>query len=160
MKTAEKTKLPPAIISSLYKNVLISSKAIAVEDVSVDKIPFQTKRLVALIHSNAATLPENEINFFANIMNACKLKKEEYMALPFQDTDQEHYLNIKAKYESPLVLLFALPPASIELPIHFPVFQPQSFQGTQYLAAPSLREIENDKTLKMQLWQCLKQIFP
>ena len=160
MKTAEITKLPPAILSSLYRNVLIASETKAMEVDASDNVPLQSKRLVALIDSKHVMLPEKELAFLANIMSACKLKKEEYMALAVQASSQEHYLNIKAKYESPLVLLFGLAPASIELPIHFPVFQPQSFQGTQYLAAPGLGEIENDKTLKMQLWQCLKQIFP
>ena len=160
MKTAEKTKLPPAILSSLYRNVLIACQAKVKEEVAAEQVPLQSKRLVALIDSKHEMLPEKELAFLANIMNACKLKKEEYTAMPIQDAEQEHYLNIKAKFESPLVLLFGLAPASIELPIHFPVFQLQSFQGTQYLAAPSLGEIENDKTLKMQLWQCLKQIFP
>jgi hypothetical protein len=160
MKTAEKTKLPPVIISSLYRNVLISSQVNAMENLSPEKVPLQSKRLVAMVYSKHPVLPENELNFLGNIMNACKIRKEEYAALPLQDSSHENYLNIKATYESPLVLLFGLAPASIELPIHFPFFQPQSFQGTQYLAAPSLGEIENDKTLKMQLWQCLKQIFP
>jgi DNA polymerase III psi subunit len=160
MKTAEKTKLPPALLSSLYRNVLIASQAIVGEDVSAEKVSLPSKRLVALVASKQDILPEKELVFLANIMNACKLKNEEYAALPVQESDPKHYLNIKAKYDSPLLLLFGLAPASIELPIHFPAFQPQSFQGIQYLAAPRLDEIENDKALKLQLWQCLKQILP
>jgi TrmH family RNA methyltransferase len=44
--------------------------------------------------------------------------------------------------------------------IHFPVFQIQQYQQAQYLHAPSLTDLENDKQLKIQLWQKLKQLFP
>jgi hypothetical protein len=40
-----------------------------------------------------------------------------------------------------------------------PSFQIQSYQNQQYLWAPSLEELENDKAQKITLWNSLQKIF-
>jgi len=64
------------------------------------------------------------------------------------------------KHQPQKIILFGVDPVVMGLPIHFPVFQIQSYQQVQYLHAPSLSELETDKQLKIQLWQKLKQLFP
>ena len=160
METTEKTKLPTAILSALYKNVLISQQVEKEVALDTREIPIQSKKLVALVRSAQENIPATELLFLANVMNACKLNKDEYAAIAAQEDTTTNYLDIQAKFESPVVILFGLPPTAVALPIHFPLFQLQAFQGCKYLSAPQLSAIENDKSLKLQLWQCLKQLFP
>jgi hypothetical protein len=56
-------------------------------------------------------------------------------------------------------LLFDTSPAAISLPMSFPYYQLQSFAGSTFLYAPSLKELENDRVEKSKLWVCLKRLF-
>ncbi len=57
------------------------------------------------------------------------------------------------------MILFGVPPLSIDLPINFPPFQLQAFNKRTYLYSPALAELEQDKALKGKLWGCLKTLF-
>jgi hypothetical protein len=48
---------------------------------------------------------------------------------------------------------------TIDLPFNFPKFQLQQFDQAVYLSAPSLKEIQKEKALKTELWNCLKNLF-
>lgn len=153
------TTLPPSVIAALYRNVLIDPDEPAVATEIKEEPPLAAIRLLSVVLAKDPALPAEQLQFLSNIMNACKLPPGEYQILPVQEHEALSYLNIKARFEVPIVLLFGITPSALELPIHFPHFQVQSFQGTQYLAIPPLEAIETDKSLKMQLWQCLKPLF-
>lgn len=160
MENSEKTILPYPIIAGLYKNVLLSGQQrLRNEQPATTHVPELAKTLV-LVKSNEPEIPKSQMNFLASIMSACKLNQDEYKALSEKNMGPPDYLSLKAKFEAPIILLFGIEPSGIKLPIHFPMFQIQSFQGCQYLWAPALDSIEQDKTLKMQLWQSLKKMFP
>lgn len=159
METKASTTLPPSVIAALYRNVLIAPNEPAVTLDNKEEPPLSATKLLSVVLTKDPVLSAERLQFLSSIMNACKLMAGEYQVLPVQDHDTTSYLNLKARFEAPIVLLFGITPAALELPIHFPHFQLQSFQGTQYLAIPPLEAIEMDKSLKMQLWQCLKPLF-
>lgn len=159
MENSEKTILPYPIIAGLYKNVLLSGEKQLVKALPETTHVPELAKTLAIIKTGSAEIPAAQMNFLASIMTACKLSQEEYKAIPERHTHPLDYLSLKAKYEAPIILLFGIEPAGIQLPIHFPMFQVQSFQGCQYLWAPGLESIEQDKSLKMQLWQSLKKMF-
>jgi hypothetical protein len=93
-------------------------------------------------------------------MKACKLEKANYTIIANRQDELPDYKATFSQFKQRQLILFGIAPAAIGLPINFPHFQVQSFQEVRYLAAPTLDTIEADKALKMQLWQCLKQLFP
>jgi hypothetical protein len=160
MGQTEKTILPFSVIAGLYKNVLVSSEQEIDNTATPSTSLMQEKKIPVLVRSHESVIPPQQKNFLASIMTACKLQENEYITIAVDGKESVDYLTLKARYEARFVLLFGIEPSSIQLPIQFPYFQIQSFQGCQYLCAPSLELIEQDKSLKVQLWQCLKKIFP
>jgi hypothetical protein len=93
-------------------------------------------------------------------MKACKLEQAHYTIIANRQDELPDYKATFSQFKQKQLILFGIAPAAIGLPINFPHFQVQSFQEVRYLAAPTLDTIEADKALKMELWQCLKQLFP
>jgi hypothetical protein len=69
------------------------------------------------------------------------------------------YKTLVSKYSPNKIILFGLGPSDIELPMNFPPFQIQAFENKKYLCAPTLEEIEENKSTKLTLWQGLQKLF-
>ena len=150
--------LPPSLIASLYENVLIDEAVAVVEQVA--KEATSTKKIVIIAEAKTNVLPPNQQLFLEAILKACKINIADVAVLTDKDPLTADHKEINAHYGAENIILFGRSPSSIALPVYFPPFQVQSFQETNYLHAPSLEAIEADKTLKVQLWQSLKQLFP
>jgi len=114
--------------------------------------------LVVVENRNLPFLPEDELAFLSSILAACKLSLADIGVVNRAGTDPDHIttlINDSAKS----VLLFGIEPLSIGLPIDFPQFQLQKFNGRTYIHAPALAALESDKELKKQLWNSLKTLF-
>jgi hypothetical protein len=68
-----------------------------------------------------------------------------------------HFLIDQLK--SKKIILFDVEAQTIDLPFNFPNFQLQQFDQVVYLSVPSLKEIQKEKPLKTELWNCLKNLF-
>lgn len=150
--------LPPQVIAALYENVLIDEadghgKA-PVQD-SIEK-----KKALFIAESENTSLPDNKKLFLDAIIKACKLNPSEVEVITDKNAIASDYKKISEQFSPESVILFGPSPSAISLPVFFPPFQVHLFQETKYLHAPALETIENDKSLKLQLWQCLKQLFP
>ena len=165
MDQQETIKLPIALLSDLFSNCLVDLKnhdtlsklqgtapAETLAGVPVDTI------VVSL--AEGKELPSQQLDFLNNIMKACRLEQSDYAIIANSQNGSPDYNAIYSQFKQKQLILFGIDPAAIGLPINFPHFQVQSFQQVRYLAAPRLDTIETDKALKMQLWQCLKQLFP
>lgn len=153
MDQVEKVKIPASLLSALYKDVLI--------DASMPSSSEGKKAMRAVIvamHSNEKI--EKEANeLLSGILTACKLDNSNAAVL-YTDKESETDLQfIKTHYTTSIVILFGIAPAAFGLPINFPPFQIQQVDNIQFVASPALEEMISDKSLKMQLWNCLKQIF-
>jgi len=165
MDQQEKIKLPVDVLSDLFRNCLVDLKhqettsnlTAALPSEELEGIPVDT---VVVSQAEGNTLPSQQLEFLNNIMKACKLKQTDYAILTNRQNESPDYKAIFSQFKQKQLILFGIDPAAIGLPINFPHFQVQSFQQVGYLAAPKLDTIEADKALKMQLWQCLKQLFP
>jgi hypothetical protein len=154
-------QLHAGLLAALYPDVLIETPAAAAFTPPATHLGGNKKNIVIVVASELKVFPvEGELAFLTNILAACKLsladvavlhRKEGAAALTYADLSRE--------FSSRVVLLFAVSPAEIDLPFHFPPFQVQEFDGCTYLAAPSLKEIEGQKAVKQKLWACLKTIF-
>ena len=165
MDQQETIQLPIAVLSDLYRNCLVDLKN--PEKASNKPEPATTENLatspvdtVVFSQAEGKELPSQQLDFLNNIMKACKLERQDYAIITNKQADFSDYQSTYSRYKQKQLILFGIDPAAIGLPINFPHFQVQSFQQVRYLAAPKLETIEVDKALKMQLWQCLKQLYP
>jgi hypothetical protein len=157
-----KIQLTNQLLTSLYSNVLIES-AVASPVPPCQPAKYLGKNAgnitILVNHATVPFLPDDELNFLTNILSACKLGLADVAIVnihPLQENEVEQAIQ---PLEPRHVLLFGIPPLSIGLPINFPQFQLQGFNKRTYLYGPDLQELAQDKTLKMQLWNCLKNLF-
>jgi hypothetical protein len=165
--------LPPSSIAALYRNTLVSISDL---DLSEEKktgglkehIPYRymgenRKRISLLVNlPGPEILAGNHLQFLTRILEACKLKIDDVAILnhahqPVSNTSLKKQLNPES------VVMFGITPPSIELPLNFPVFKLHGYDSVNYLAVPSIDQLnqnnEEGKLLKSKLWVCLRQLF-
>ena len=111
---------------------------------------------------NTPFLPDNQLAFLTKILEACRVTLAD-VAIVNNATAPISIAELKQWLEPKIILLFGLEPSAIRLPINFPAFRPQDYDGCIYLSAPGLVQLvpntEESKLLKSKLWVCLKTIF-
>lgn len=157
-------QLPASLITDLYKNVLIDSGdlppvAKKTETSSQWKFLGENKKnlLIVVNYPDAVHIPDKQLQFLTNLLTAIKLNLADVAI--FNIHGQQNAGEALAYFKSKTVFLFGVEPIAFGLPVNFPHFQVQPFNGVTYLFSPALYEIEDDKLLKSKLWVCLKKIF-
>jgi hypothetical protein len=172
------TPLPSAVLSSLYPDCLVrlqekvpadhpqTLKTKTVETnpasppASIGMMGENRKGIIiAVDYPDAATIRENELAFLLNILNACRLGLRDVLIVNLHGVPMTDRQQIHRKYPAEILIMFGLTPADLSLPVRFPEYQRQSFDGVQYLAAHPLERLEQDPQGKKQLWACLKALF-
>lgn len=152
--------LTPQLLADLYSNVLIQSNTSVVPVKAPVKFlgKNEKKILVVVNKSEAAYLPEEELNFFTNVLTACKLALNDVAIVNWYNcsADGEELLH---QLKSNHIILIDVTPESFGLPVNFPLYQVQSVNGKTFVHTPSLSEIEKDKEQKKLLWSALIRLF-
>lgn len=115
--------------------------------------------IIAVDYPDAATIRENDLTFLLNILNACQLGLRDVVILNLHGLPDGAKQQLQKNYPASVFLMFGLTAADLSLPVRFPDYQRQHFDGIQYLSAPPLGRLEQDPQGKKQLWACLKAIF-
>jgi DNA polymerase III psi subunit len=115
--------------------------------------------IIGVDYADAATIRENELTFLLNILNACKLGLRDVVILNLHGLPASSKQQICKMYQASVFLMFGLSAADLSLPVRFPDYQRQTFDGIQYLSAPPLSALEHDPLAKKQLWASLKAMF-
>jgi hypothetical protein len=115
--------------------------------------------IIAVDYTDAATIRENDLTFLLNILNACKLGLRDVVIINLHGLPTEARQCIHKTFPATVFLMFGVNAADLSLPVRFPEYQRQAFDGIQYLSAPHLASLEQDAQSKKQLWACLKAIF-
>ena len=168
--------LPAIAIADLYKSVLIASndapvierETVSTEILSTEKSSKQSinflgsnkKQIVIIVnYKDDLYIPDDSLAFLTSILTACKLNLADIALVNFKTAGIISYKDFFKAIPATSVLLFNVTPDIISVPMNFPFFQVQHFDGINYLSSPSLDEIEKDKLLKGNLWTSLKKIF-
>jgi hypothetical protein len=163
-----KIKLPAIVASGLYKNSLVTmpdtyeSKEPSINH-SYTFLGKNKKNIVLVATSNEDVfVSESHLAFIAKLLGACKINLED-TAIINNATSKIISSELKKQLKPKILLLFGIEPTTIKLPIHFPMFKLQEFDGCTYLYAPSLKELDQETNegtlLKSKLWVCLKNLF-
>jgi hypothetical protein len=153
-------QIKSSLLADLYKNSLVQTSATAVpENMQLKYLGNNRKNVIVLVsHASVPFLPDEELNFLTNVLAACKLSVADIGIINVHGMEQTN-LQVVIDDEAKMVLLFGVEPLGIGLPINFPAFQLQGFNGRTYLQAPALSLIADDKALKTRLWNSLKALF-
>jgi hypothetical protein len=115
--------------------------------------------LLLMKYPDAVYLPDPALQFLTGILGACQLSLDDVAIINLAVYPNTTFKEVMSFFNSRIIMLFGIEPASIGLPINFPHFQLQAFTGYTFLYSPSLEELENNKELKIKLWSCLKRLF-
>ena len=157
MNNETKEKLPYHLISQLYKNVLVDDTQTHQNKSIEEKII--PKDVLIVVKSTAKNVPEKQVLFLTAILKALKLVLKDVHLITDKNENYGTYKEINARYSPKKIILFGISPSDIALPMHFPTFQVQAFENKKYLCSPTLEEIEDNKSIKLTLWQSLQQLF-
>src|SRR5579871_1527730 len=161
-------QLPSISISGLYKNTLVTltveKKIIEAKTAIAPKSLGGNKKNILILakSSDAVFVNDKQLSFLTKLLEACKINIGD-VAIVNDIKEQFTISELKEEFHPKSLILFGCSPASIKLPIEFPMFKLQEFGGCTYLCAPTLEELDMDtndgKVLKSKLWVCLKKLF-
>jgi hypothetical protein len=118
--------------------------------------------VLVVSYTQETFLPDTQLQFLTKILGACKLNLGD-IALINQGNVATDFETIKKELAPDKIFLFGIDPSVIKLPIQFPDFKAQLFNGCVFLKSPACellnREDEEARSRKMQLWNALKQLF-
>lgn len=143
----------PAILPAMETPLSATTKAIKFLGSNERKV------LLLVSHQDVVFLPDEELKFLTGILAACKMSLADVALVNLATHTGIGYKELLTQFHSSSILLFGIEPAAINLPLAFPAFQLQAFNGTTYHWCPDLQRMENDRTLKTQLWNNLKKLF-
>jgi hypothetical protein len=165
--------LPAFLIAELYRSSLISKEETTenqpVTEINEGKHAKLTdfkwlgenrkNVLVMVYYEDAVHIPDPDLVFLTGILGACKLNLADVAIVNLNNHPDVSYKELLTFFKSRIVLLFGIEPSLFGLPMRFPHFQIQPFDGSSFLFSPSCKQLENDKILKSKLWVSLKRLF-
>lgn len=176
------TRLPDAVITSLYKDALI----FVTEPASKQEPPQFTnntgnpapatpppvkkwylgdnkKHIVFVVHdANAVFINDEWLSTLVKLITACKLNMGD-VAIVNNASTAVTFGTIKEKLQPTNLFLFGLSAGDLQLPFTIPHYQVQQFSGCAIMTVPSetlsAQNTDALKTEKRKLWEKLKQVF-
>ena len=158
-------------IALLFKNSLVEisteNPILPQTDISGDPIAIgwkylgenRKRSLIVVRYPGEVHLPDKQLSFLTKLLAACNLTIADVAIVNFQQYNSSDFDKIIDQFKPKVVLLFGIEPGEFGMPMIFPPFQVQRFKDAVFVSSPSLEVIEPDKTLKGNLWVCLKKIF-
>lgn len=152
----DKLKIPGLLVCELFKNQLVDIR----KDGETDTPSLDEIKEVLIILSEAKPGPVSAVSsaITGKILAACKWRMEDTSFINVNGA-AVNWTSIKAAGTPRICILFGPDSTVIDLPVIFPEFRIQQFDGTKFLQCPSPETIENDRLLKSKLWLCMKELF-
>jgi hypothetical protein len=153
--------LPSHLLVDLYQNVLVQGTASAVPVKKPVAFLGKNGKQILILVNNADVpyLPDNELSFLTNVLSACQLGLMDVAIVNWNNLEDKNPDELFRQLKSKQVILFDVEPSAFGLPSNLQQFAVVKNDRHQFVAAPSLSAIENNKEAKKQLWMALKQVF-
>jgi len=155
-------QLPPHLIANWYQLGLYNLAPSAAPEMEGGFFEIQKGNsglLVAFAQPNAVALSSADTAFLKKLLQACKVKLAETGLINVCDFSVFQYTDVIAKHACSRVLLFQLSAEDFGLPLHFPLYQVQAFNGVTYLPLPALASLASDVEEKRKAWESLQRFF-
>lgn len=153
--------LPSHLLVDLYQNVLVQGTASAVPvKKPVSFLGKNGKQILILVNNaDVPYLPDTELSFLTNVLSACQLGLMDVAIVNWNNLEDKNPDELFRQLKSQQVILFDVEPLAFDLPSNLQQYAVVKNDVHQFVAAPSLSAIENNKEAKKQLWMALKQVF-
>ncbi len=104
-------------------------------------------------------LADNQMKFLNDLLNACDLTMADIAFMNIYKKSNVSYRDLAKQINPKKILLLGVSSRELDLPFEIPFFQIQNFQEQVYIICPPLDEMQLNKELKKQLWNCLQKVF-
>jgi hypothetical protein len=161
----DKIQLPGFLYQSIFKNNLVvikpehTTKSLNKES-KINFLGGNEKKIIFIGKDNQNKfLGNNQMKFLNDLLNACDLTMADIAFLNFRETNAFSYDEVTEQLHPKKILIFGVSTNELGLPFAIPFFQVQTFHEQVYMIGPALEEIQLNKELKKQLWNCFQKIF-
>ena len=168
-------KIPLSLISELYGNYLIEPgdntriKADSFEQPTKklqESIPFlggNAKQIIIIVEeASQPYMQDEDLSWLQKMLQACKLTLGD-VAIVNIHPEKYPIANIRKQLPAKKLILLGPSPSQLQLPLNFPQFKLQEYDGCVFLYAPSPvvlnQETKEGKLLKSKLWVSLQKLF-
>jgi hypothetical protein len=168
----QKMVLDTALVAALYENIplLVAEKQqLPTAEVKKNSVlpaasvkylgNFKKSICILVNYPEIPFLPDEQLLFLVNILQACKLTLEDVAIVNYASIKPD-YVYLKEQITPTQLLIFGFEQPGLPEMNNFSIEQ---VDGVQLLCAPELAALnnstENGKLLKSKLWICLKQLF-
>jgi len=158
-------QLPGSLHASMFKNSLVDLNSTTDDEIlhEENKLNFlggNEKKIIFLSSDDQNKfISDSAITFLNALLAACSLTLADIALVNFYQHKKITHSKLTTTLNAKKILIFGVTAEELGLPFTIPFFQVQKFQQEVYLICPSLEEIQTDKELKKQLWNCLQKIF-
>lgn len=115
--------------------------------------------LVVVNQQNAPFLTDEDLSFLTRLLNACKLTLEEvavFNRFTYPAATPQEVLDF---FSPRTVLCFGVRPSEFGLPVDFPRYQLQAWNGCTFMHAPAFATLAQETDERKQCWASLKRLF-
>ncbi len=156
--------LNPFMLRELFPKSLIKSDLPAApqsaDPHNISHLGNNAKNILLLVNEpDVPYLDDEDMNSLTKILTGLKLSMEDVALVNFGINGPVNREILFERFAPKVMVLLGVEPAAIDLPLLFPHFQVQPYDGCTYLASPSFSQMAPDVDLKKQFWTCLKRIF-
>jgi hypothetical protein len=160
-------ELPGMVIAELYGDNLLIIPSIpassTIGSATYRCLGDNRKKITILVNAPGNSfLPDDQLTFITKMLEACKMNMGDVAIVNHASVPVE-IAPLKKQLSPVVVVLFGLEPIDIRLPINFPQFKIQAYDGCTFLSVPALEQLghptEEGKLLKSKLWVCLRALF-
>jgi len=94
------------------------------------------------------------------MLEACKLSEEQFNLVFMKQDDTVAWHGLREKLQPAIVFLMGVLPAQLGISALFAFNTPNNFDGSIWLPAPTVENLESEPAVKRQLWnEGMKPIF-
>ncbi len=158
-------QLGPSLAAGLYKKTLVDidnhqSETEASKKGTVAVLGSNGQRVCILVNEeDFPFLNDEDLQFLTGILAACKLSMADVALVNAAGSTSLNYQLLNSELAPSIVLFFGTEPAATGLPLQFPHYQLQKYNGQTFLSAPALKILSENKEEKKKLWLSLKTLF-
>jgi hypothetical protein len=157
----ENLRLNPLTIGFLYEKdlVLISKKGLHEKTTEKQYLGLNRQKISIIVaEKDSVFIKENDLEILVRMLNACKMTLED-VAIVNTMHQPINWNNIKNITQPAKLLFFGVGSSEFGMPIRFPEYHIQQYDGLQCLISDSLENISRNQLLKSKLWICLQNLF-
>lgn len=144
---------------NLFNSEIITSKHDALwADVS-ELVEGATSKPVLVVTNKVPPGSAEEMQL-KKMMEACKLSPDQYNIITLEEGRQAAWYQLRELLDPKIIFLIGVLPAQLGISSLFKINEPNNFNDRIWLPTLSLKELEKNGALKVQLWNNgMKPIF-